>query len=325
MDEIPIGEVQMENEADKLNCMNCSKEVSERFCSHCGQDSRQFQQPVWKIMGQFGASLFDVDGKILKSLAPLLLKPGKLTQDFLDGRRRSQLNPFQLYAFFSFLFFLTAFQLPETDLFQSKPVEIEKTRADTDTTRLSFQVQKAWKDVFKSSKSRGLVQEYDSIQNSLPYEERDSGISLFVKQRLNIFGDRLEKDVQVFDELLENMKNNIPNSLILLLPIFALILKLLYIRKSYFYVDHLVFSIHLFSFLFLLGAFTSLFGTFLPESIIAVLLLSIPVYFIVAMRRVFGQSWLKTTFKYFLATFSFVFIAFAGLMLNFFIALLFQS
>ena len=315
----------MENEQDKLNCLNCKQEVTDRFCSHCGQDSRQFQQPVWKIMGQFGAGLFDLDGKVLKSLGPLLFKPGKLTLDFLDGKRRSQLNPFQLYAFFSFVFFMAAFQLPGTDSFQSKPLNIEKTSIETDTTRFSNQVQKAWREIFKSSKSRGLVQEYDSIQNSLPSEQRDSGIGLFVKRKINIFGDRLEKDVQVFEELLENMKDNIPNSLILLLPIFALILKLLYIRKPYFYVDHLVFSIHLFSFLFLLGAFTSLFGAFLPETILVVIMLCIPVYFVLAMRRVFGQSWLKTILKYFLATFSFIIIALAGLTLNFFVALLFQS
>jgi hypothetical protein len=328
MDEMPDKQAGGESAADKLRCLNCYSEISDRFCARCGQDSRQFQQSVWKIFGQFLGNLFDLDGKILLSLKPLLFSPGKLTVDFLEGKRRSQLNPFQMYAFFSFLFFLTAFQLPEIksmEKVQNPEKPLSQSNSPADSTRFSFQAQRAWAEIFKQNNLKGLAFEYDSTQKTLPENKRDKGFALFFKSRMNTFGDRLRGDEQVFEDLLANMKSNIPNSLIILLPFFAFILKLLYIRRPFFYIDHLVFSIHLFSFLFLTGSFAFIFGTYLPDYLTAILFLSIPVYFTLAMRRVFRQSWLKTILKLGFITLCFTLIMTAGLFLNFFVAVLFQS
>lgn len=328
MDEMPDQQAGHDSASDKLQCLNCGSVLTDRFCARCGQDSRQFQQSVWRIFSQFLGNLFDLDGKILLSLKPLLFSPGKLTVDFLEGKRRSQLNPFQMYAFFSFLFFLTAFQLPEIKSLEEVKIpenSLSNPNGMADSTRFSFQAQQAWAEIFKQNNLKGLAFEYDSTQNALPEGKRDKGFTLFFKSKMNTFGDRLRGDIQVFEDLLTDMKSNIPNSLIILLPLFALILKLLYIRRTFFYIDHLVFSIHLFSFLFLIGSLVFIFESYLPDYLMVMLFLSIPVYFTLAMRRVFRQGWLKTLFKFTFISLSFTLIMTIGLFLNFFVAVLFQS
>jgi hypothetical protein len=87
----------------------------------------------------------------------------------------------------------------------------------------------------------------------------------------------------------------------LLLPVFALILKLFYIRRNHYYIQHLIFSIHLHAFIFSIFIFLIvLFGwTNIPmEWISALMLISIPVYIVIAMKRFYGQSWGKVLVKF---------------------------
>lgn len=327
-------------EVEFTDCLNCGTQISDRFCSHCGQDKNDFQKTIWQILGDFAASIFDLDGKIPRSLGPLLLKPGKLTIEFLEGKRKSQINPFQLYAFFSFVFFLTAFYLPNfSETGDSKfetNIKIKgaksasgslKTEAPPDSS-FGAQVQKVWQDALIEFGPKGLLHHYDSVQRSLPDNQRDGLVVGIFRKKMHAFGDRLAKDKTVTEKLLENMKENIPNTLIFLLPVFALILKLLYIRKPLHYVGHLILSIHLFCFLFFLGSALFLLNAILPnlkDVFQALGFIAVPVYFVLAMKRVYGQSLRKTIFKYCIATFCFIMISISAMILNFIFAALIQA
>jgi len=322
------------------DCLNCGTQISDRFCSHCGQDKKDFQKTIWEILADFAASIFDLDGKIPRSIGPLLLKPGKLTIEFLEGKRKSQINPFQLYAFFSFVFFLTAFYLPnftETGNSKFEPnIKIKGVKSasgslkteDQPDSSFGSQVQKVSQKAIISFGPKGLLHHYDSVQRSLPKDQRDGLVTGFFRMKMHAFGDRLANDKTVTEKLLENMKENIPNTLIFLLPVFALILKLLYIRKPFHYVGHLILSIHLFCFLFFLGSALFLLNALLPNQndVFQTLgLIAIPVYFVLAMKRVYRQSLRKTIFKYCIATFCFIMISISAMILNFIFAALIQA
>ena len=77
-------------------------------------------------------------------------------------------------------------------------------------------------------------------------------------------------------------------------PMFALLLKLLYVRRRRYYVEHFVFGLLTHAFSFLLLTVTLL----MPDVFDAALLLWTVVYFYVAMKRFYGQGWLKTLAKY---------------------------
>ncbi len=320
MDDLQNQQVQKENPPDGQQCLNCGKDLRGRFCSHCGQDSRPFQRSLGSILSGAAEGLFDVDGKVLRSILPLLISPGKLTLDYLKGKRRTQVNPFQLYAFFSFLFFLTAFSSTNEVSLSSGSV----SGAESDTSLFSVQVQRATREVFRENKIKGLIFEYDSIQNKMPEEQRDTGPVKYFRRKMRAFGDKLSMDEHIVFDLFSNMKSNVPNSMILLLPFFALILKLLYIRKPFFYIDHLVFSIHLFCFFFVLGMLNLFFEWIWPDALWPVFLLILPLYPVIAMKRIYGQSWLLTSLKFSFSIAGFSIIAIIALLLNFLVTVFFQ-
>ena len=103
------------------------------------------------------------------------------------------------------------------------------------------------------------------------------------------------------------MLDRLPTVIFLLLPVFALLMKLLYVRRGWYYAEHLVFALHTHAFAFVVFSVVALLiwasgGADWAGAASAVLLSTIPIYFIIAQKRVYAQGWIKTLVKvYFLA------------------------
>ncbi len=98
----------------------------------------------------------------------------------------------------------------------------------------------------------------------------------------------------------------IPVVLFLLLPLFALYLKVLYARRGWYYSEHLVLGLHTHAFTFVVFTVIALLLTAFPTSsnnapasLLSSLLMFIvlPLYYLVTIKRVYGQGWLKTVVK----------------------------
>lgn len=118
----------------------------------------------------------------------------------------------------------------------------------------------------------------------------------------------------------------IPIVMFLMLPVFALLLKVIYVRRGWYYSEHLVFGLHTHALAFLvftcvvllsvLGAGAAWVGV-----LSAVCFIAIPVYFLLAQKRVYGQGWLKTFAKAWLLGSSYAFVLFGvGLVLTILLA-----
>jgi len=135
--------------------------------------------------------------------------------------------------------------------------------------------------------------------------------------KLNLEGKKGK--TEFFQKLTSAFLHNIPKMLFILLPVFALLLKLLYVRRKQFYfVDHAVLSLHYFSFIFLILIFSvfvldKIFGTAFFTQISV---LWIFVYLLMAMKKLYGQSWWKTTQKFLALNLMFAFIAAVTMFLN---------
>ena len=150
---------------------------------------------------------------------------------------------------------------------------------------------------------------YMAQQKTMPENRKDGYIQRIINVRLlkiNLEGESGKKEF--FKKLNTSFFHNIPKMLFFLLPLFALILKLLYIRREqFFYVDHAVLSLHYFSFIFLMLVFSNyildnIFGTAVFTQFAVVWIF---VYLLVAMKKLYGQSWRKTILKYFSLLFLF--------------------
>ena len=87
-------------------CPNCGSNRPDRYCSHCGQNDRDYMRGLWSVMYEFFREMFEVDSRLFRTLKSLLFKPGHLSSEFTRNRRAAYMSPVRLYLFTSFLFFL---------------------------------------------------------------------------------------------------------------------------------------------------------------------------------------------------------------------------
>ncbi len=91
------------------NCLNCGATVTDRFCSHCGQENIETKETTGYLLRHFFEDITHYDSKFLTTLKDLLFKPGYLTKEYFAGRRAAYLNPIRMYIFISAVFFLVLF------------------------------------------------------------------------------------------------------------------------------------------------------------------------------------------------------------------------
>jgi hypothetical protein len=87
-------------------CSNCETQLSGPVCHSCGQTSDTFHRPVWELFSEVIDGLFGVEGRLWRTLPPLMFRPGHLTRQYLSGVRMRYVLPFRLYLTASVLFFL---------------------------------------------------------------------------------------------------------------------------------------------------------------------------------------------------------------------------
>src|SRR5260370_14909715 len=91
------------------------------------------------------------------------------------------------------------------------------------------------------------------------------------------------------------------------IPLFALVLKLLYVRRKVFYIDHLIYALHIHIFAYLATiliilatiGFNRVASGADVEWIIALLWIAFATQIFLSIRRVYRQRWIISVFKFF--------------------------
>jgi hypothetical protein len=333
-------------------CLNCHAELNGRYCHQCGQENIEPRQTVWHLITHFFYDITHFDGKFFTTLKGLLFKPGYLSKEFMVGRRQSYLDPVRMYLFTSAIFFILFFWLFNVKKiaaganFSTKPQNIELTKRtllkSVSTREDSLKIESAFSRAKhigtphvtnKEQKNSGLklglsvdefpynsFEEYDSIQMLLKPALRDGWITRsYVRKRIEITNKLGENSKGFMSELSSLFMHHLAQLLFVSLPIFALFLKLLYIRqKKIYYADHAIFSIHLyiFSFFMLMIYFVvQLFEAKTGWKWLSILpflaILLAEVYYFMAMKNFYRQGIFKTIIKFLLLTFlSFIMMVF---------------
>ncbi|PCJ83243.1 MAG: hypothetical protein COA57_11690 [Flavobacteriales bacterium] len=107
----------MKNEQGQTHCTNCNTELKSAFCHECGEKVMDEKDRSFKaLVGQFIDALTSADGKLLKSIRYLITKPGFLTEQFIQGKRKSYTKPINLFLLINLLYFILvphpSFDLP---------------------------------------------------------------------------------------------------------------------------------------------------------------------------------------------------------------------
>src|SRR5574343_308885 len=86
-------------------CRNCGAEVSGLFCAQCGQETRVELPTLREFIGEATGRLLAVDGRLWRTLFLLVFRPGQLTVEYLNGRRKHYVRPARLFFALSLLMF----------------------------------------------------------------------------------------------------------------------------------------------------------------------------------------------------------------------------
>lgn len=395
-------------------CANCGAVLLGEHCYACGQPTKGLVRHFSSIIGDFMDSVFELDSRILRTLGPLLFKPGYLSLEYFAGRRVRYVSPVRLFVFLSlFAFFAaqlrfdasfdeeteqaaTTTEAAATDAAGEAPAgeadaadaeaapgderqlasmrqattvaeverlrdlalaEIASARAEkTGVPGVDFGLDISM-DVAEEAVKGEARRRIREIENALaagepvpvappidvgegftygdkPWHPTDNPVkeewlgdtgNAWVNAQLGRVDENVER-IKSDPNLLKNaFLSMVPTTLFVLLPLFAVFLKIMYLFKKRLYMEHLIVALHSHSFL-CGGLLTVVILDALSEWTSAwawlsrplgwmeiALLCWMPVYLLLMQKRVYGQGWIMTLFKYWvLGTIYIVLISFGA-------------
>jgi Protein of unknown function (DUF3667) len=267
-------------------CLNCGSPDVGKFCPDCGQRSHTPVHSIGHFAGEAFEALTHMDSRLWRTLWSLVARPGFLTREYIGGRQVRYLPPVQLYLVMSVLFFVLA-----RGLGGEGPVVLEVGVADASK---------------RSDPSRA-----EAYCTQLGYE------GPFAEQiRPRLIAGCQGAALDGGEALLAAFLANVPRALFLLLPVIALVMKLMYWRPRHYYVEHLLLLIHNHSAAFVVLALIMVVGAipgigFLQYAVLAAAALYLPWYLYKSLRRVYGQSRRWTLGKFATLSLAYVVVALA--------------
>jgi len=249
-----------------------------------------------RLFGDFFGDYFAFDSRLFRSLRPLLLKPGFLTREYLNGRRNSYILPLRFYLFTTVVFFLIVSFGGLSDVMNDSVIitDDDSTTVEDTLMMADSSLAEASEELLREAATDTLETFRDNLTISLDDSSLTGDSNGFFARKIEHLEGLGENSGSILGK---EMFNQLPRILFLLLPLFALILKLLYVRRRVYFVEHLIFSLHFHTFLFI----TLILITLLPFKYLVIALLLGPLpYLFQSLRVVYQQSISKTAVKFLL-------------------------
>ena len=365
-----------------LHCANCGAAMQGEFCHECGQSIHSVLKPMHHMVEETVETVLHIDGRIVHTLPPLLLKPGFLTLEYFAGRRVRYIAPFRLMFVLCllsfFVFHLAIDQLTDKIPANGHPlVSVDSSVIETATS--PAEVRKALQDELdglQRARDTGVLppnvleqarvgeQELrqaanrrlaalgaapmpaaslaappaaaavnvtdtkprDTLPKATEGESKPVRIAWLpdvVNARLTALGHQMQRNWRTFKhgdpaasaEAKQRMINGVfsalPPTTFVMIPAFAVLLKLFYIFRRRLYMEHLIVALHSHAFMFLSLLLITLVGmlsTWLrPHAawtgyalgwLQAALILWLPTYLLIMQKRVYRQGWPMTLLKF---------------------------
>lgn len=299
-------------ESPPLTCPNCGSSKQGRFCAVCGQNDRDYLRSLFPVVFQILGETFEADSRVWRTMRALFLRPGFLSLEFSRNRRAHYLVPFRLYLFTSLLFFLLL-SLTFDGIDRRKPgapslIEAGLSEDDKETEAVPEGIA-----ILKRRLGEDRAPMIDEIvarpEGSVPRmllivyaggiagedEGRDDLFDLFVAGQL----------VDVFHApwpvVRDRFVNYLPVAMFFVFPLYALMLKVLFIRRRRFYAEHLVFSMHIHTMAFIVFGVALVTPANWP-GVDGILLLVLMGYYFVALKRFYGTGVIVATTSFVVLT-----------------------
>ncbi|TRO64041.1 DUF3667 domain-containing protein [Christiangramia sabulilitoris] len=328
-------------------CLNCQLplEKSDHFCPNCGQKNSTKKLNFGDFFVEFFSGMFSYDSRFQRTIRVMLFSPGKISKDYVNGKRMRYANPFRFYLSASIIFFLISgisdkfegaqFVNPETgiregvaaikqdSLLKNELNEIpalKKNNIQMDSLLNKIgpsepEAKKTYKDIYlsqkeldtinivaRTAKKLNIFYRYYKETNTInpddaitELEYENTGWNKWLYQKAMRY-DLFDNNPQLF---IDYFVNKLPFIIFFYLPVFALFIWLLYIRRSFNYMEHLIFAFHVQTTLFILYIIGYTIDYFLQSEWGYTLANFVFVFYLYkSMRNFYEQSRVKTILKF---------------------------
>ncbi len=351
-------------------CENCGSPLYGEHCFQCGQPTKGLVRHFSSILGDFFDTVLNIDSRVVRTIGPLLVRPGYLSLEYFAGRRVRYVTPMRLFLFMSLVAFFAVQLAVDFGDDGGKPgdggIHIGNEQQDSfDKAQTIAEVEKARDELvaelrkqrneipdmpgarvgmdvaisqMQAKAERRITELRGEAKSGKPPAKAERGYRDF---NLRIFNDkpwhpdtnplaiawlpdavnhslnrRIKRAVDVAKSddgqasIGKAFFNVLPQTLLVLMPIFALMLKIAYLFKRRLYMEHLIVALHSHAFI---AAATTLMvllswiegmlvdGSFLHGILAWAFGLTIawvPVYLLLMQKRIYGQGWPMTIAKY---------------------------
>jgi hypothetical protein len=375
------------------HCENCGAKLQGHWCAQCGQPAIEYRRSFRYVVADLLNEFLNWDSKFFTTIALLILKPWRLTNEFLAGKRVRYVNPLRLYLLASILFFFAVnygtkginfgppipkqtagavagaaagsiagpigavvggvvgapskldakdraeleLDLKDADLPPQAREKLEALLRDSSPlpapspltnepspppapTASSDVASPQPEESTHGQKKYGKIGErpfvvFDKSKSSTPFER---WIEARAKEKMGEKGTKMGL-------FISTLFSNLPYMMLCCIPLFALVLKVLYIRRPLFYIDHLIYALHIHTF-FYAGIMLIVLATigltrFAPGAIagwlIALLWIAFVTQIFLSIRYVYRQGWFFSIFKFLFGGFVYLMVLLFALAITF--------
>lgn len=310
------------------NCTDCGQPVEGRFCSNCGQPTH-VHRSLLHLGEEMLHGVLHFDARIWRTLPLLALNPGRLTREWVQGRRTRYVSPLAMFLFTVFLmFFVFSFS-------GGLDPNMTTTLTPAERTELTTQLDAARLELAQARRAAAGAPESDALQ--LAERARASSVEV-LETRLGVADPAAKRtdgltpgswQAQIHDavatgDLKVNMGNGALNEKIkkkllnpdlaiykiqqtaykfsfLLIPISIPFVALLFLwRRSFTLYDHGVFVLYSLTAMSILAIFVSIFGPLWSGfAVLGSLLFTfgVPAHLFAQLKGAYGLSWFSAAWR----------------------------
>lgn len=328
-------------------CPNCEHEldVSDRFCSYCGQQNSTKKLNFDDFFTEFFAGIFAYDSRFNRTMRALLYQPGKISKDYIQGKRIRYANPFKFYLSASIIFFLIWSFTSSFDGFQPSAssgsafdTEIQELPLDSipnigsdlsgvpgldgQNINLDSLIQArqerqraGYREVYKTDEQLDSLPVIENAEQKLTlfskfYKETriissETALDSLSYPQTNYNQFLYEKAVdwniaqdnpQIF---INYFIGKLPFIIFFYLPVFAFFILLLYIRRPFNYMEHLIFTFHIQTTFFVFFTIAVFFDYIFNIDVLTTIAIFVFLFYLYkALRKFYGQGRVKTIVKF---------------------------
>src|SRR5438876_1371469 len=341
-----------DRENPPTRCENCGAELQGHWCAQCGQPAIDYRRSFGHVLIDVLNEFLNWDSKFFATIALLILKPWRLTNEFLAGKRVRYVNPLRLYLLASILFFFAVnygardlrfepgklgskdraeleADLKKADLPPAAREELqallrESSPSPAPSPRTAAPSPPTSPETGKERQEYGKIGErpfvaFDQAKSTTPFERWIEGRA---KEKMGEHGTKMGL-------FIATLFSNLPYMMLCCIPLFAFVLKILYIRRHIFYIDHLIYALHIHTFAYV-GIMLIVLATIglnrtapspIAGWIIALLWIAFVVQIFLSIRRVYRQGWFISIFKFFFGGLVYLIVLVVALAVTFFVTI----